>query len=194
MEMGMYILQGRVWDTIPSAVQKPHRSNYMRCIPFNVTSMWILWNQLRFHLQTTECDKSWNLQSLWFRISYIPERFLSDVSLRCKAGDGPDTDLYTLVELLASHVPHAHVGYHLCLRLTNKYDIINDAHAFDGLHLLATGTITEYTWWHRNFQNQSITKYGINQSNSDFNNGPGPHNLHGKSYFNLVMLRFTLYF
>ena len=47
------------------------------------------------------------------RQGHKPEGILSDIALRCKAGDGPHADLNAVVELLASHVPHALVGHRL---------------------------------------------------------------------------------
>lgn len=47
----------------------------------------------------------------------IPQRLLPSGALRSKAGDGPHADLDALEELLATHVPHALVGHHLCTGL-----------------------------------------------------------------------------
>ena len=48
---------------------------------------------------------------------HLPERFLAHGSLWSEAGNSPDPDLDALVELLASHVPHTLVRYHLSFGL-----------------------------------------------------------------------------
>jgi len=50
----------------------------------------------------------------------VPECLFVDWALRSKASNCPDADLYTLIELFASHVPHTLIGNHLSLGLQRR--------------------------------------------------------------------------